>query len=194
MAGIKQILKKITDALSAIEEIKVIILYGSYARGEFTSRSDIDLFIVTSRDVRDKIEDKVIELENQISRNIQPTIRTEKLLKNTDSGLLQNIFQEGKILFLREYFDFPVAFLLEQRPFIIYKFRISDLAQNKKAEFNRELYGYKDKKYEYEGLLQKLRGDRLSSGCVFVPFDGKKQVEEFFSKKKIKFDEITVWR
>jgi predicted nucleotidyltransferase len=194
MAGVKQTLKRVSDALSAIEEIKVVILYGSYARGEVTSRSDIDLFIVTSRDVRDKIEDKVIELENQVNRNIQPTIRTERIIKNTDSGLLQNIFQEGKILFLREYFDFPVAFLLEQKPFIIYKFQISSLEQNKKAEFNRELYGYKDKKYEYEGFLQKLRGDRLSAGCIFIPFDGKTQIEEFFSKKKIKFDEIKVWQ
>jgi len=194
MAGIKQILNKIGDTLSEIKEIKVIILYGSLARGESTPRSDIDLFMISSKDIKDKIEEKVIELENQIHRSIQPTIRTEKQLKTMDSGLLQNIFQEGKILFLREYFDFPVSFLLEQKPFVIYKFDISNLKQNQKAEFNRELYGYKDKKYAYEGLIHKAGGNKLSSGCIIVPFNGKKTVEEFFGKKRVKFEEIKIWK
>lgn len=194
MAGIKQILKKMIDTLSQIKEVEVIILYGGLARGEFTSRSDIDLFIITSRDIKDKVEEKVIELENQIQRSIQPIIRTEKQLKTTDSGLLQNIFQEGKILFLREYFDFPVSFLLEQKPFVIYKFDISNLKQNKKAEFNRGLYGYKDKKYTYKGLIHRVNGSKLSSGCIIVPFDNKKRIEEFFKKRKIKFEEIKVWK
>lgn len=194
MAGTKQILKIITDSLSDIEEVKVIILYGGFARGEITPRSDIDLFILVSRNIRDKIESKIIELENRIHKSIQPTIRTEKQLKATDSGLLQNIFQEGKILFLREYFNFPVAFLLEQKPFVIYKFDISHLKQNKKAEFNRELYGYKDKKYVYQGLLQKIDGSKLSSGCILIPFDGKKHVETFFGQKRVKYEETKVWK
>ncbi|TRZ93377.1 nucleotidyltransferase domain-containing protein [bacterium] len=194
MAGIKQILNKIGNTLSEIKEIKVIILYGSLARGESAPRSDIDLFIISSKDIKDKIEERVIQLENQIHRSIQPTIRTEKQLKTTDSGLLQNIFQEGKILFLREYFDFPVSFLLEQKPFVIYKFDIANLKQNQKAEFNRELYGYKDKKYAYEGLIHKAEGNKLSSGCIIVPFKGKKTIEGFFRKKKIKSEEIKIWK
>ena len=194
MAGIKQILKKIVETLSEMKEIKVVILYGSLARGEFASRSDIDLFIITVREIKDRVEEKVIELENQIHRSIQPTIRTEKQLKTTDSGLLQNIFQEGKVLFLREYFDFPVSLLLEQKPFVIYRFDISNLKQNRKAEFNRKLYGYRDKKYTYEGLTHKVNASKLSSGCIIVPFSNKRKVEEFFGKKRIKFEEIRVWK
>lgn len=194
MAGIKQILKKITDSLSGIKAVKAIILFGSLARGELTSRSDIDLFIIASKNEKDKIEEKVIELENQIHRSIQPTIRTEKQIRTTDSGLLQNIFREGKILFLREYFDFPTSVLLEQKPFVIYKFDISNLKQNKKAQFNRELYGYRDKKYIYEGLIQKVGGSRLSSGCIIVPFGKRGLPSEFFTKKGINFEEIKVWK
>jgi predicted nucleotidyltransferase len=194
MARVNNILKKISGVLSKIEEVKVIILYGSLARGEFTSRSDIDLFIIVSKDEKDKIEERIIELENQLKRSIQPTIRTEEQIRTTDSGLLQNIFQEGKILFLREYFDFPVSFLLEQRPFVIYRFDISNLKQNRKAQFNRELYGYRDKKYKYEGLIHKVEGSKLSSGCIIVPFDGKKIMEGVFKKHKITFEEVKVWK
>jgi predicted nucleotidyltransferase len=194
MARVNNILKKISGVLSKIEGVKVIILYGSLARGEFTSRSDIDLFIIVSKDEKDKIEERIIELENQLKRSIQPTIRTEEQIRTTDSGLLQNIFQEGKILFLREYFDFPVSFLLEQRPFVIYRFDISNLKQNRKAQFNRELYGYRDKKYKYEGLIHKVEGSKLSSGCIIVPFDGKKIMEGVFKKHKITFEEVKVWK
>jgi predicted nucleotidyltransferase len=194
MARVNNILKKISGVLSKIEEVKVIILYGSLARGEFTSRSDIDLFIIVSKDEKDKIEERIIELENQLKRSIQPTIRTEEQIRTTDSGLLQNIFQEGKILFLREYFGFPVSFLLEQRPFVIYRFDISNLKQNRKAQFNRELYGYRDKKYKYEGLIHKVEGSKLSSGCIIVPFDGKKIMEGVFKKHKITFEEVKVWK
>jgi len=179
MAGTKLILNKIVNLLSKVKEVKVIMLYGSFARGEYTSRSDIDIFVIISKNVKEQIEEKVIELENIVNKRIQPTIRTEKQIKSMDSGLLQNIFQEGKILFLREYFDFPVSFLLKQ---------------NKKAEFNRELYGYKDKKYSYEGLIHKAKGTRLSSGSIIVPFGSKKRIEKFFIKSRIKFEEINVWK
>ncbi|MFZ3386110.1 MAG: nucleotidyltransferase domain-containing protein, partial [Candidatus Hydromicrobium sp.] len=89
----KRILKKIAKELSKIEDVKAAILYGSLARGEFTSRSDVDLFILTTEDkTRKEIHDKVIELESEIGRNIQPTIRTIAELHKTDTGLLQNIF------------------------------------------------------------------------------------------------------
>ncbi len=98
----KRILKKIAKELSKIEDVKAVILYGSLAREEFTSRSDVDLFILTTEDkIQKEIHDKVIELESEIGRNIQPTIRTIAELQKTDTGLLQNIFQEGKILLER---------------------------------------------------------------------------------------------
>jgi len=95
----KRILKKIAKELSKTKDVKAVILYGSLARGEFTSRSDVDLFILTTEDKTQKeIYDKIIELESEIGRNIQPTVRTITELQRTDTGLLQNIFQEGKIL------------------------------------------------------------------------------------------------
>ena len=97
----KRILKKIAKKLSEIEDVKAVILYGSLARDEYTSRSDIDLFILTTKsETQDLIHNKIIELENETGRNIQPTIRTLNELHKTDTGLLQNIFQEGKICLL----------------------------------------------------------------------------------------------
>ena len=146
----KRILKKITKGLSEIPDLKLVILYGSYARAENTSRSDIDLFILTTKiKTQEEIQDKVIGLESEVGRNIQPTIRTISELQKTDSGLLQNIFKEGKILYLREPAEIPSALLLQQKPYIIYSFRISKLSQRDKVRFNRSLYEQKRKGYKY---------------------------------------------
>lgn len=191
----KRILKKIAKELSSIEDVKAVILYGSLARGEFTSRSDIDLFILaTDNKTQKEVEDKVIELESEIGRNIQPTIRTIAELQKTDTGLLQNIFQEGKILYLKEPSDIPSAVLLQQKPYLIYSFQISSLDQKDKAKFNRQLYEQTKKDYKYKGLLREIGGQKLSSGCIMVPHMQKETIEKFFRKFKVKFEQLKVWK
>ena len=191
----KRILKKIAKELSKIKDVKAVILYGSLARGEFTSRSDIDLFILTTDNkTRKEVQDKVIELESEIGRNIQPTIRTVAELQKTDTGLLQNIFQEGKILYLREPSDIPSALLLQQKPYLIYSFQISSLTQKDKARFNRQLYEQTRKGYRYKGLLQEIGGQKLSSGCVMISYEQRERIERLFKKFRVKFDQLKVWK
>lgn len=191
----KKILKKIVEELSVIEDIKAIILYGGFARGEYTSRSDIDLFVlITEKKTQSEVQDKVIELESEIGRSIQPTVRTIDELPKTDTGLLQNIFQEGKILYLREPVEIPSAILLQQKPYLIYSFQISNLSQKDKARFNRQLYEQTRKGYKYRGLLQQIGGQKLSAGCVMIPYTQKEKIEKFFKKFKVKFEQLKVWR
>ena len=191
----QQILKKITKGLSEIPDLKLVVLYGRYARGENTSRSDIDLFILTTKiKTQEEIQNKVIGLESEVGRNIQPTIRTISELQKTDSGLLQNIFKEGKVLYLREPAEISSALLLQQKPYIIYSFRISKLSQRDKVRFNRSLYEQKRKGYKYKGLLNELGGKKLSSGCVMIPNNQKEKIEKFFKKLNVKFEQLKVWK
>jgi len=191
----KRILKKIVKELSKIEDIRIIVLYGSFAREEDTSRSDIDLLILTTQTkTQEEVQNQVIELESEIGRTIQPTVRTINGLQRTDSGLLQNIFEEGKILFLREPAEIPSALLLQQKPYLIYSFKISNLNQKEKAKFNRSLYEQVRKGYKYKGLLNELGGKKLSSGCVIVPHSQKEKIEKFFKKFKVKFEQLKVWK
>ena len=140
------------------------------------------------------MEDKVIELESEIGRNIQPIIRTIAELQKTDTGLLQNIFQEGKILYLKEPSDIPSAILLQQKPYLIYSFQISSLPQKDKVRFNRHLYEQTRKGYKYKGLLREISGQKLSAGCVMIPYGQKENIEKFFKKFKVKFEQLKVWK
>jgi predicted nucleotidyltransferase len=191
----KRLLNKIAKNLSAIEDVKAVVLYGSFARGEATSRSDIDLLILTTEKKTSKeVQDKIIRLETETGRNMQPTIRTLGELQKTDTGLLQNIFQEGKVLYLREAADIPSAILLQQKPFLIYTFQLNNLSQKEKVGFNRQLYEQTRKGYKYKGLLQELVGRKLSPGCVLVPHTEKQKIEKFLKKFRVQFSQLRVWK
>lgn len=188
-------LRKIINELAKINDVKAIILYGSLARKEVTSRSDIDLFILTTKnDTLKEIQERVIELEKSTGQIIQPTIRTIKELEKTDTGLLQNIFQEGKVLYLKEAPELPSAILLEQRPYLIYSFQLTSLNQKEKAQFNSNFYGRIKDKYKYSGYLNELNGQKLASGCIMIPYTEKSKIEELFRKFKIKFRQVKIWK
>jgi len=191
----KRIFKKIVKELSKISDVKAVILYGSFARGENTSRSDIDLLILTTKEkTSDEIQNKIIDLEPEIDRSVQPTIRTIAELQKTDSGLIQNIFVEGKILYLMEPADIPSALLLEQKPYFIYLFRLNNLNQKQKVKFNRALYVQVRKGYKYEGLLHELGGKKLSPGSIIVPHLHRTEMERFFKKYNVQYEKLTVWK
>ena len=197
VSKLKRILKKIVKELSAIDDVKLVILYGSFARGDYGPKSDIDLFILITKEdaiLINDIQNKIINLEEKIGRSIQPVIRTEKELKKTDTGLIQNILQEGKLLYLKEPFEISAADITKQKPYVIYTFRLNSLDQKTKAKFNRELYTRTKEKRIYQGLLQKIDGERLSPGCIIVPFDKRNIVEKFFKKYKIKYETKNVWK
>lgn len=189
----KLLFKKIVKNLSQIKDLKAIIVYGSFARGDYGPKSDIDLLIITTKGkTASEIQDKIIALD--IKRNIQPAIRTLNELKQTDTGLLQNIFQEGKIIYLKEPLDIEAKLLLKQKPYILYTFNLTNLKQKAKAKFNRELYQRKSKKYSYQGILHKIGGKKLSRGCILVAYEKKKVIEKFFKQYKIKTSTINAWK
>ena len=189
----KSIYKKTVARLSTIKDLKAIILYGSFAREDYGPRSDIDLMLITTRkETIEELQDAIISLE--LGRSIQPVIRTEKELAETDTGLLQNLFLDGKILFLREPLDIDVSALLQLKPFLVYTLDLGNLDQKTKAKFNRAFYPRMRKNYYYPGVLVELKGEKLASGCVMVPFSKKKAVEKFFKLHKVKFNSLRMWK
>ncbi|MDY6863668.1 MAG: nucleotidyltransferase domain-containing protein [Thermodesulfobacteriota bacterium] len=189
----KLILKKIVKRLSLVNDVKAVILYGSFARGDFGPKSDIDILILTTKpETHTEIQDKIIGLD--VKRNIRPTIRTLSELKQTDNGLLQNIFQDGKIIYLKEPMDIKASLLLNQKPYAIYTFDLTGLEQKTKAKFNRELYQRKPKGYSYDGILQEIGGRKLSKGCILVAYEKKGIIDKFFRKYKLDPYVIKVWK
>ena len=102
------VLDRFTNGIQEIlgERLKQIILYGSYARGDYNKSSDIDIMILTNltdeeiSSARDEISDLAFDLEMEYNVIISPVI------KNIDKfnywlevqPFYQNVKNEGVVL------------------------------------------------------------------------------------------------
>ena len=80
--------------------VKKIILYGSYARGDYRKDSDIDVAVVVSKDSISKnvLDDmaKLFKLRRSISTDIEPVL----LIDEEDaSGFLDSISEYGEVVY-----------------------------------------------------------------------------------------------
>ena len=90
---------KLKEIFENVENVKIIFIFGSFAKQEEDSLSDIDLMIIGEPD-EDKFFNKISDLERKLSREINYRIFSEKdwrkRIKEKDSFIL-SIFKNIKI-------------------------------------------------------------------------------------------------
>lgn len=82
--------------------VNKIILYGSYARGDYRKDSDIDVAIVVprssvSKDILDDMA-KLFKLRRNISTDIEPVLLVDEY---DPSGFLDSILEYGEVVYSR---------------------------------------------------------------------------------------------
>ena len=101
---IQKFVKEVQQLLGT--RLKKIILYGSYARGDYTKYSDVDIMILTNlsfeeiEDYRDKISDIAYDIELDTGIILSPVIKNiEKYNSKVDIvPFYRNIQKEGVVL------------------------------------------------------------------------------------------------
>ena len=102
---LKKILSEVSDALKILykDNLTDIVLYGSYARNDYTDNSDIDLLVVLNKvDSPGKEIDKIVDviydinLKYNILISIVPVSKVD--YKNIKSPLLINVRKEGVLV------------------------------------------------------------------------------------------------
>jgi len=92
--------KLIEEFLKNDDSIISIILYGSYANGEFDSKSDIDLVILVNK--KKQFTDIIQKLESKIKKIISPqilTITDWQKIKEKDKTFYESIIRNHIVLF-----------------------------------------------------------------------------------------------
>ena len=99
---IKKVLEEFKKEIKKLygDRLKQIILYGSYARGDATEDSDIDLLIVLEGEVSPGKEiDRMIDIITEINMKYGVLISvhpvSEEVYKKIKSPLLINVRREG---------------------------------------------------------------------------------------------------
>lgn len=94
---------KLLSPMFADENFKVAFIYGSYAKDEMDFASDIDLFVITIKDLNtdeyEKLNQKLSEMENRIGREINLDVHSEKEI-NEDNAYLDDVIS-GKKVFIK---------------------------------------------------------------------------------------------
>ncbi len=84
---------------------KKIILFGSYAKGDFNQDSDLDLFIIkddekeSSRMIRRKIDALLRGRKFALDLLVRNTKEVERNFKAQNPFYLYHIFRDGKVLY-----------------------------------------------------------------------------------------------
>ncbi|MFZ2145987.1 MAG: nucleotidyltransferase domain-containing protein [Sedimentisphaerales bacterium] len=84
------------------EEIKKVILYGSYVRGEATRDSDIDILVLVDKslnpfEVRESLSDLLFDILLEEGEHITVIAVPEHLFENYNSPFMLNVKKEGVI-------------------------------------------------------------------------------------------------
>ena len=105
--NVKPLLDEIEKGLKLLFDDKLtnIILYGSYARGDYDDESDVDIFALVKDNEPQKYKDKIIDLEIDltIKYGIMPSILLENkeyfTRNQNEEFLFQNVQKYGKTIY-----------------------------------------------------------------------------------------------
>ena len=106
--NINPVVNEFLDKVKLLLEkrLKKVILYGSYARGDYNNLSDIDIMILTDfsdaeiEEYRDKISDIAFDIELDTGYIISPIIRNIDIFKVRTNYIpfYHNVEKEGVVL------------------------------------------------------------------------------------------------
>lgn len=171
------------------EKIRNIILFGSVSRDEANKESDIDIFIDLARE-EPKIEKEIIDilekfLDSTKNKNYWKPLGINNEIKLTIGALDKwkqlrpSIISNGILLYGKFKPEIKEG---EHKTFFIWE---NIKPNSKRVLFNKQLFGYKQNKKFYLGLIQKYHGERIGKGCIITPLENSNIFHKLFKKYKI---------
>jgi predicted nucleotidyltransferase len=181
-------------------DVRFVILFGSAARGEATSESDIDLLIrPRGPGVTRRIVSIVRDVEKRFHVKVSTILSSSDVLADLDRQLLESIIRSGRLLIGRapridmESLDLEAVRLLS--------LDLTRLDQVQKVRFDRELFGarsvrrYRGRVYSSrtEGRLQRWGGRRVGPHLVVVPERAVPELERFLRDSRVRRLLLPAW-
>jgi predicted nucleotidyltransferase len=176
-----------------LEKIEQIILYGSIAKGEANTESDVDIFVNTADNLNKKIEEVVEEFYHSREfllfklKNIEPKLSVKVGELKKWESLQQSIINTGIILWGKSEVGLKVT---KTKPKLLFFWE--NIGTNRGAFLNK-LYGYKLKGKKYYGLISMVKGEKLGKSSILIPSQYKEKIWPLFKKYKVKVKQIKVF-
>lgn len=181
---------------------KRIILFGSVARGEFDSKSDIDIFLEVSPNLAERAEGLVRKSEKRFS--IIAGKRGFLGIKNPIKTIVGNLGEPRWKELKSEMISYGITLYgkFESMPenlshHSLFSYSLSKIPQKEKMKFLRMLFGYTIKKggkeYRQTGLLEEIGGEKLSPNSILVPTEKSREIQKTLNSFRVTPEIREVW-
>jgi len=171
-------------------ELSGVVLFGSLVRGDFGSRSDIDVLMVFDEPDPGRHLTDVTKIITALKphREIRPVLTN---LKDVGADLLREIMREGTVLHGKLVVG-PDSLAL--KPYSIVSYDLSAASSTTRQRVARRVYGYSSRKrvgkrlreYRYPGLADRADCFVLGKGVVALPAGTARGFVEFLKESRVK--------
>lgn len=189
-SAVDEEIERIATKIREIDGTIGVVLFGSYARGDYDEGSDIDLLVIfkDKKNLNKGLKDiyKTTAESHQFFQAIALTLDEFK-----KSPLRESVLRDGKI----HYTNKEVEKLLIQpyKPYALITYSTANLNQKERIPFTQKLEGRGKGKYRYDGLIQKLEGYKVGKGVAMIPIENLKILIELLEEKGVNHIIRYVW-
>ncbi len=174
------LIKSVQKELHKINEINAVVLFGSFARGDFSYRhSDIDIMVFIDKTEKDaaleeKILKRIIDLNLGKELNIHTLFQYTKL-EEEDKSLMLTIADEGRVVFAKRSIFISDNILGLKSCFLV-KFDTANSKPVIKNKLQRFLHGYLTKGKRYKGIVDDENVLNAGKGAIIAPQEMLKKI------------------
>ena len=189
MSQVPKEIKELAFEIGRLRGVLAVIVFGSYARGEFDEGSDVDLLVLFSDEEDLRLgRERIWKLASESETFIQVISMTLEEIKS--SPLLTSVLRDGITLFRKD--DFDLGKIVSFSPIALISYDLKDLEPVEKVKVLHKLYGRKGKR-KYVGIVEKLGGFRVGRGSFIVPYNKARDVLGFLDRKGVPYVVRYLW-
>ena len=189
----------VRSQLNDIQGIRSLVLFGSVARGTAHGESDIDLLIDCDPEVRDRVRKTLYGLSDRLGVAFSPAFYRDSERQLFDTQFLESIVRHGRVLFGNMPVLTPSQ--LDLQPLRLVSYQTGRLTPRKRAQFLREVDGYRTQKrvgsktyvVRKPGFLKEAGGWRVGRGAVVVPEESIEAFDELLRRYGATRHIIPIW-
>jgi predicted nucleotidyltransferase len=185
--------------LAAVPGVRSAVLFGSAARASASEESDIDIFIECNPDAEDPAWEVLLALDRRFEVEFSVIYYRPEERGSFDKQFLESIVRQGRVLFGGLPSVTPLE--LDLQPLRLVSYQTGRLSPRKRAQFLREIDGYRTQKQvgkktyvvRKPGFLTDVGGWRVGRGAVIVPEDKIEAFDQILRRYGAQRHIIPIW-
>ena len=194
LGRLREALEQVSGELKNVTGVDALVLFGSYARGEYGRSSDVDLLVVVqpaefNSTVRTNVINAVLKAETAHHLPMHLSVVVTATAQDLGPDLLHSVWSDGLVLFGRAA---VLASLMPEglAPWVVFRFSARGLPASRQVQLSRVVRGRTRQKH---GVVQPP-GLLIGRGGALVPADQSAQLRAAFDELGIAYDTVPVWR